>query len=526
MKCTWNAAVISLLACVCMAGIANAQPAPGIIFTSPQPLNGTDQQTVVINDTNLLQNSGVDFSLSRTLGQIIASALGPAADTPAARLNFMKAMMRTFAVTSATNPLSGVTLALTPRPGELALNPADLLDPTNVDGGMHVVGLFNRLDLMPANAAYCGEYRIIYEMGVTPPPFTKHHFTLIFEAALDNPNPAQGAAGCLPVAQFWMSLGNLSGTPLAQALEQFYYAGIPGASGPVVDFKNYGNPFGQVRGSTFADGDPNWQMREWLIKKTSTAGLTFAMHTMGDSPLISLYQVPDPNDPPQLTALRASFQNEYLSSFIQQLTAVDMTGWQQQITDTTFFFKLAANFENKYSGFESSQQDALDEPVATIDPQFAQNIQTAVNSLGLPWSVSSTEILERADTQTCGGCHRGNAPKDVAPSSKPHQSIQWPGTLPFQHIGEVGELSHLLTDRFLPSRFGNLTNFVAQPQPGAVSHRIPGMVQEAVGIRAAIRQVGFSSDAGMLRSIDRSIEKVRQQDRRTPGFFVPLRPAD
>ena len=525
MKSIRNAAVVSLIACVCMAGIADAQPAPGIIATNPQPLNGPDQQTVVINDTNLLQSSGVDFSFSRTLGQIIATALGPAADTPASRLNFLKAMMRTFAVTSATNPLSNVTLALTPRPGELALNPSDLLDPNNADGGMHVVGLFNRLDLMPANAAYCGEYRIIYEMGVKPPP-SINHFTLIFEAALDNPHPEQGAAGCLPVAQFWMGLSNLSGAPLAQALEQFYYSGIPGASGPVVDFKNYGNPFGQVRGSTFADGDPDWRMREWLIKKTASGGLTFAMHTMGDSPMISLYQVPGPNDPPQLTALRSSFQNEYISSFIQQLTAVDMTGWQQEITDTTFFFTLAANFESKYSGFESSQQDDLDEPLTHVDPQFAQNIQTAVNSLGLPWSVSSTEILERADIQACGGCHRGNPPKDLAPSSKARVKIVFPGTLPFQHIGEVGELSHLLTDRFLPSRFGNLTNFLAQPRAGAVSHRIPAMVQDAAAIRAAIRHIGFSSDPAVFLGIDRSIEKVRQQDRRTPGFFGPLRPAD
>jgi len=525
MKCIWKPGVIALIVCVCTVGVANAQPAKGIVATQAQPLSGPDQQTVVINDINLLQNSGVDFSLSRTLGQIITTALGPAANTPASRLNFMKAMMRTFALTSATNPLSGVTLALTPRPGELALNPADLLDATNVDGGMHPVGLFDRLDLMPANAAYCGEYRIIYEMGVKPPP-SINHFTLIFEAALDNPHPEQGAAGCLPVAQFWMSLRSLTGTPLAQALEQFYYTGIPGASGPVVDFKNYGNPFGQVRTSTFANGDADWRMRTWLIKKTSTGGLTFALHVMVNNPMISLYQVPDPNDPPQLTALRGEFQNEYINSFVQQLTAVDMTGWQQKITDTTFFFKLGVNFEDKYADFESSQQADIDEPLTHVDPQFAQNIQTALDSLGLPWAVSSTEILGRADVQSCGGCHRGNATIDVAPSSKGHGTIAWPGTLPFLHEGELGELSHLLTDRFLPSRFANLTNFVAQPQPGAVSHGSPAMVQQAIAIRAAIRQLSFSSDPAVLRSIDRSIEKVRQQDRRTPGFFVPLRPAD
>ena len=249
------------------------------------------------------------------------------------------------------------------------------------------------------------------------------------------------------------------------------------------------------------------------------------IHTTGNSPMITLYEPAGPNDPPELIALRNAFQSDYTSRFIQQLTAVDATGWQNTITDTVFFFTLGVNFDDKYSGFESSQQGIRDRAENFIDSQFSQKIQAGLDGLGLPWRLTSSQLLGRADAQTCGGCHRDLVSNNVAPASKAKNFIAWPATLPFIHIDEQGQMSDLLVNRFLPARFANLNSFVTHPP--ARSGRVPSLTQEAAGIRAAIdRLAGPRSDRNGTLQIDKAIEKARQEDRHLPGYFVKVRPPD
>lgn len=59
------------------------------------------------------------------------------------------------------------------------------------------VGIFNRFDLMPANGAHCGEYRIVYAMNATfDAPLFGRAF-IIFEAVLPNPSPPPRGGGLL-----------------------------------------------------------------------------------------------------------------------------------------------------------------------------------------------------------------------------------------------------------------------------------------------------------------------------------------
>ena len=60
---------------------------------------------------------------------------------------------------------------------------------------------------------------------------------LIFEARTENPH-GKGFEGCRATANFWRSLTDeRHAESRARRLEQFYYRGIPGTAGPVVQAK-------------------------------------------------------------------------------------------------------------------------------------------------------------------------------------------------------------------------------------------------------------------------------------------------
>jgi len=173
-------------AVVLLSYFSSALAAPlqltGVIPTTPTVLTPAQQQTVVINNPAILTGSGADFSLKHTLGAILTSA--NLVDNASNRQLFLKTMITSFASKTATNQASGVTVELTPRPGESQLVPADMLDPASTDF-FQPVGIFNRLDLAPANFAYCGEYRIVYERSQQLAPTPSRRMTIIFKDKLD-----------------------------------------------------------------------------------------------------------------------------------------------------------------------------------------------------------------------------------------------------------------------------------------------------------------------------------------------------
>ena len=154
---------------------------------------------------------------------------------------------------------------------EAALDPKKLLDPGDPTG-LVPIALFNRLDLAPEDWSNCGEHRIVYSFKAPIPQSSgpPARLFLIFEARVDNASPQKsGFEGCRPVANFWRDLSDENDvSKRAQRLEDFYYKGISGVSGPVVQAKNYGGPLGQVRGNLFVNApgtQPLWQLREWIV---------------------------------------------------------------------------------------------------------------------------------------------------------------------------------------------------------------------------------------------------------------------
>jgi hypothetical protein len=521
--------VLNLLLVVLVEGASlpalATPPAKGFVSEIAPPPPPNQLQSLAIVDQTVLRNSGVDFTLARTLGQIISTAKVTETNTAANREAFLATMIKTFSTKTVVNPQSKVTITMTARPGEAALVPSHLLNPSDADG-MRLVGLFNRLDQAPANWAYCGEYRMIYEKG--NPVSLGNRFTMIFEAALDNPHPELGAKGCLPVAQFWAGLTTQSGTTLAKSVETFFYKGLPGFT-PVVSFQNYGSPFGQIRANMFVN-NAVWQLRQWLVAKNGTGSVSFVMAPVQNSPLIALYGQSMPGEDPNLTALRKSFQSESNLGFLQQLTSTDQLGKTEVVTSSQLFFKLGVAFKTEYDGYESTTTAPQDDPslLSTSIP----GLQSAINALGLPWALSAKEVLARAGTQSCGGCHGFASNEAMGPSST-GSTVTWPTTA-FVHIDENGLMSQALSNFFLPERLTNLNAFIANQTEAVTSKallaRMPAdtsLTTEIDYLRSSlIDGVSETPTASLLGGINDTVYQLRAINEETAGAFVRVRSAD
>ena len=489
--------------------------------SSSPPLDPALRRTVVVTDAAVLNDPAVDFSLGRTLGNIIKTTPGMI-DSQAERIALLTSLIRSFHATSHLNPDSQVTFPVPLRQAETALDPIALLDKASSDG-MHVVGLFNRYDLAPSDFSTCGEHRIVYAKKSAGPT---NRFLLIFEAALDNPKPDLGAEGCRPIAQFWDSLKTKTGNELATALSKFYYDGLSPGIKPVVHFSHYGLPFGQVRGNLFIQQP--WQLREWRISLSGDGSPVFTAVTVKSNPFPPLYSGPTSGEDPKITALRLQFQTEFVGSRLPELVSVDqggIIGNPEPAID--LFFQLGATFPNRFNGFESTSQGppppgGPDENPATIAPPDLKNkITQRLTQIGVGSACELTQehILNRAGALSCGGCHHFTIGKPIA------NDVNWPPSNGFVHIDENGNLSQALEQFFLPARQRNLTRHLqAAPTPPAATSAAPAPVQAVRDIAASIPGAASRLSAvTSLTELEKQVQSLRAADQVTPGAFVPFR---
>ncbi len=323
-----NTVIAILLGFSSAVGLCTVASAQGLTCTAP-PIDRT--RSLVVTDAALDKTK---FAFSRTIDAILGSLSIP--KTAENRENFVKSLLTSFQDDDMVNPVSGLRMSVDLRPLEAGLDPKKLLNP-NDPFGLVPVALFNRLDAAPVDWSNCGEHRIIYSFK-TPIPNAggpPSRMLLIFEARTDNASPQKsGFEGCRATANFWRNLTdeNDSGKR-AERLEQFYYTGITGASGPVVQARNYGGPLGQVRGNIFMNApgtQPKWQLREWIVVNSGQpTPASFVPVTVKDNPLAQFYL--DGNgsgdDAPMDAALEAServeFQNQFLSTSITRLLEPD-----------------------------------------------------------------------------------------------------------------------------------------------------------------------------------------------------------
>lgn len=325
-----------------------------------------------------------------------------------------------------------------PRPESSLKN----IDPFAMTGPRFVpTALANRFDLAPTSGADCGEYRIVYAMLNG-----NGRGFLIFEGRLPNPTPSAGLAGCAPVADFWAQLStDASVTSRANKLDTFYFTGLPGFT-PVVDASHYGlvaaNSIssvrkGQIRTNMFVGGQ-QWNLREFQLTKpcalTASCALAVEHVTVKVNPANELFTGTSANAP--------AFQ----AAFLSQIAPLSR-GKAANITMTN---------ANNFNEFESVSQNSTDVLYATFtQASFKNQIQTQITNPNL----MVTNILDRATTQTCAGCHQLST---TPPHNQLGDGVVWPlsDLQGFVHVDESSNLSPALTDVFLPQRSNVLTSFL------------------------------------------------------------------
>ncbi|MEZ4401108.1 MAG: hypothetical protein R3B06_13875 [Kofleriaceae bacterium] len=408
------------------------------------PAFGTPTQpSLVVTDPAVLAR----FSFARVMSQIRATA--DVASTQTDRATF-QAWMRTFGATSGSGDCDDPTIdpehfgLQCPRQPELKLASVDPF-PAISSVQFIPLGLFNRFDLAPADGANCGEYRIIFGMSSQTPAIAGRAL-IIFEGILANPNPAAGIDACLPVAQFWRSLASERNPDLVAArLERFYFTGSEIAGfPPVVAAQSYGlarglsatHGAGQIRTNFFIDSI-EWQLREFKLRRTctdsadaSTCRLVFEHVPVKANPGDELFAGGHRQSP--------SFQSQFVAQVPRLLG-----------TNVNALSIAPAEQFDEYESVSSRAEVLYDR---VTEGSFRAAIANRLGALAS--FLTPTDVLNRASTQTCAGCHQqtNNLPLGGG--------MVWPPSLEFTHIDENLRLSPALTQQFLPHRQRVLENFI------------------------------------------------------------------
>jgi hypothetical protein len=386
------------------------------------------------------------FSFTRVMNQIRTTASVASTETTA---GVYQRWMRTFGATAGSGDCNDPNIdpnkygLVCPRPNELELAGVNPFASTSAVKFVPVA-LFNRLDLAPTNGANCGEYRIVYAMTSSSATLGGRAF-IIFEAALPNPDPAAGVDACLPVARFWQGLtADADAASRAAKLERFYLTGGAVAGfAPVVRAAHYGlstnaaaPTAGQVRTNFFVDFR-QWHLREFKLNRRcndvanpETCQLAFGHVPVKANPAEELFA----GTHARSEAFRTAFANQ-----VAGLAAGSVT-------------RIRMSTSNVFNELESvSQRD--DVRYATVaNAAIRSDIQAKLTALGS--TLTPTNVLERATTQTCAGCHQ------VSNNAALGGGRTWPSSLGFVHVDESGQLSPALTGTFLPARKAGLEKFI------------------------------------------------------------------
>jgi hypothetical protein len=301
------------------------------------------------------------------------------------------------------------------------------------------VALTNRIDLAPTDGSYCGEARIVYwkDSGVVG------RSAIIVELKMPSAILA-GVHTCQPVIDFWAHLSSVTDVATRTTLlTDFYFKGIAGTPtapvtlpAPPVSATGAGfNGAGQVRLNSFLSS-AQWNLREFKWKKvcstqsgTTSCSAHFVEQAVANNPSQLLFAGTHPNAP--------AFQSWFVSTATPQLASAS------KVTE------LELANANAYNAFESVSEPEPGDPTSVLYSAAASatlraEIGSKLASIGSTLTVD--EVLARATTQTCAGCHQ------LSNGASLGGGLTWPVSNIFTMIDENGKLAPALTKVFLPFR--------------------------------------------------------------------------
>jgi hypothetical protein len=520
----------------------------------PVRLTANEQRAVVLNIRDNPQVFQSDFSLKRTLKNILATASGadPATIQDAQIYEMLKSMLAGFGATSLQNDDGNIAFTVNPREGEKAVTPDDLLNDTGVSR-MVPVALFNRLDLAPADHSHCGEYRIVYVKNGPKDSNGRVVFdkrmTLIFEAVLPNPDLSGDRKHCEAVWRLWRGFAQVAAdqAQIGQTLARFYYEGgeldTQMKFSPVVSFRHYGTDGGQVRANAFIHGSAgdnalNWHLRQWRVTLDGNNANTpiFQPQPVNETPFRGYFSG-DPSsapgtDPDRFRTLGGLFQSTFSQINVGQLVSVDSlaaipVGPQATVAD--LIDNVGVNIDDKFYAVESDAgpfgAPAPDDPAVAIGTNEAlgKAIDARLSSLKVDQAcgLKRDHVLNRMAAMTCGGCHQFANGKEIAPG------IRWPLSLNFVQIDETGAMSNLLLDRFLPFRF-RLMNDLPPPPVAQTLTRAPTAQTSVLRQQLTTQFTAMRNNrtAESVRAVESLSGQLRKAEKSQPGAFVTFRKPD
>ncbi len=306
-------------------------------------------------------------------------------------------------------------------------------------GFYYPIALVNRFDLAAEDGAHCGEYRVIFARD---PEAGSGRNLLIFEAVLPNPSPACGLDGCREVAEFWARLSGVDDPARrARMLRSFYFRGLRHANvPPVISARHFTAGTGQIRTNQFMSGSQptEWQLREFKLamlssETSNTRHLGFVPVTAKNTPWGPLF--PNDADHPQAIPFKRDFLTQIDTLATSHITGIGMgLGDQYHSGQSTVSFFGESDYPQHFDG---------------VGP-FATGIQSRLDMLGS--TLAPDDIVRRAKTQTCAGCHQLSNNEPLG------EGLVWPPSLGFVHVHEqqtelIGGATHFLISDALQNTF-------------------------------------------------------------------------
>jgi len=346
--------------------------------------------------------------------------------------------------------LNGYPYLCRPAPSEGSQAACDPFAP-NSPCAYIPIALFNRFDQAPRNGAHCGEHRIVYAKasGVTS---SDDRNVVIFEANMANPLPLQGLKGCKKIVETWAKLTDVADIETrADKLEAFYFDGLGLTMPPVVSLTNFGDNAdgrGQIRTNQLVNTDTGWSMREFKLLRQDAA-LRFVPVTNKTNAFGGLF------DPASTHPLADDFR-AYFPTQVESLAATDINRISMEVPD------MFNSGQSQSSGTFAAEMRYLDQ-LGSDPSELRSAIEAELTRLGSTLSVD--EIVRRAQTTSCAGCHRLSAQADLG------GGLVWPDSQPrFVHVTERQTeivdgverfvISEGLLNVFLPNRKLVLDNFM------------------------------------------------------------------
>jgi hypothetical protein len=315
------------------------------------------------------------------------------------------------------------------------------------------IALSNRFDLTTPpdkGGTDCGEYRIVFERNSGGTDALDRSL-IIFEAVLPNPKPKlHTLEGCRPVQEFWESLSKpgLSVATRGKMLLDFYFEGLPGHRvEPVFMAKHYGastpTAEGQIRTNQFMAGTSpqTWMLRQFHIVQ-DLQGMKIVPVTDAANPPASLF------DETNLQPLGSNFRSDFLS----QVAALGNSNIDLVAMEAAGQYEDGESIEGGPGGPPTAMNYAA---AFANSPSFRAAIQA---KLGPGSTLTPDNIIARAQTQTCAGCHQLSINANLG------GGLVWPASLgftqerlapPFDTTGPDGpryQISPALQNVFLPFR--------------------------------------------------------------------------